>query len=303
MASPQHTACVARTPRPVRAASVVCRASARSDPDRCAQRPLAARVAACLAAGLLSVSPLGVAPASAASPIYDAAGVLKAERTQRLEEKIQGIEEQSGYKVRVFAKDGGVTGQEDVDRARRDWNPDSKTIIITVDPTAPNVLDFRQGDEVRDKIAFPFFTELQGRFGNIFYIRDNGVAAAVDDTVEALRLCTISSERCIHVPGVDENQYGFTLAFAVIAGIIAGASARIEPQGFVKRKGAFALVFAPLWGPFLVSYGLGPILSRTEDRTLVIANIAAFFAVAAIVALQDRIGRGLGMSPPPPSDQ
>ena len=41
------------------------------------------------------------------------------------------------------------------------------------------------------------------------------------------------------------------------------------------------LLFSPLWGLLFVNFGLGPIVSRTEDLGPILANTGAFLAAAA----------------------
>jgi hypothetical protein len=41
------------------------------------------------------------------------------------------------------------------------------------------------------------------------------------------------------------------------------------------------LLFSPLWGSLFVNFGLGPIVSRTQDLGPVAANTAAFLVAAA----------------------
>ena len=43
---------------------------------------------------------------------------------------------------------------------------------MLVDPTSPNIMQFRSGAAVSAKLARPFFVELQSRYGNLFYVRE-----------------------------------------------------------------------------------------------------------------------------------
>lgn len=65
------------------------------------------------------------------------------------------------------------------------------------------------------------------------------------------------------------------------------------PPGFVQRKWVWLLVFAPLWGPLFVNYGIGPVVSRTSDIAPVLGNCAGFVVAAALPYL-DKV-----MAPPP----
>ncbi len=55
---------------------------------------------------------------------------------------------------------------------RAAWQLDSKSSLIVVDPTSPNILQFRSGAEVNRLLSRPFFVELQSRYGNMFFVRE-----------------------------------------------------------------------------------------------------------------------------------
>lgn len=55
--------------------------------------------------------------------------------------------------------------------------------------------------------------------------------------------------------------------------------------GMVQRKWIWVLLFSPLWGTLFISFGIGPIVSRTSDRLPVLLNTAAFLAAALVVRL------------------
>ncbi len=85
------------------------------------------------------------------------------------------------------------------------------------------------------KLRRPFLQEVQSRYGNLFYVRDNGESAAVQEAVGALTKCLAAPEGCKVVPGLPSDQYFFTLAFSVTGGLIAGFVSRIKPQGATRR--------------------------------------------------------------------
>lgn len=55
---------------------------------------------------------------------------------------------------------------------RAAWQLDSKSTLVVVDPTSPNILQFRSGADVNRLLSRPFFVELQSRYGNLFYVRE-----------------------------------------------------------------------------------------------------------------------------------
>ena len=55
---------------------------------------------------------------------------------------------------------------------RAAWGTDPRTVLVFVDPTSPNILQFRSGADVQARLARPFFVELQSRYGNLFFVRE-----------------------------------------------------------------------------------------------------------------------------------
>jgi len=196
-----------------------------------------------------------------------------------LSDRLQDLETKSGWRVRVltrFTGDEHPTGAE----LREAWKPDDNTVIVVVDPSSPNILSFNNGSNVQRILRQPFFTELQSRFGNMFYIREHGEQAAAIGAVGALAEC-LHSNGCYVVPGLDQDHYVFTLVTAVVGGIVLGASTRIDPKGFAQRRWVPPLLFSPLWGSLLISYSIAPVTARTDDLLPVLGNCGAF-ALAAL---------------------
>ena len=52
------------------------------------------------------------------------------------------------------------------------WAPNDRTVIVIVDPSSPNILDFSTGQAVEQLLRRTFFVELQSRYGNKFFVRD-----------------------------------------------------------------------------------------------------------------------------------
>lgn len=55
--------------------------------------------------------------------------------------------------------------------------------------------------------------------------------------------------------------------------------------GIVQRQWIWVLIFSPLWGILFVSFGIGPIVSRTSDPAPILQNTAAFLAAALLFRL------------------
>ncbi|KAG1656458.1 hypothetical protein FOA52_005888 [Chlamydomonas sp. UWO 241] len=212
--------------------------------------------------------------------VYDGAGIVPKMMQTEMEGQLSKLETETGWRVRVLTyKDPSAAPSQQ--QLREVWGPDKRTVVVIVDPSSPNILDFSYiGDDAAMKLRRPFWNELQGRFGNMFYVREEGEQAAVVNSVDALVGCLAKPEGCRVVPGIPADQYNFTLLTSICGGIIFGSAARLEPQGFVKRRWVWTLLFSPLWATLFVSYGLGPIVSRTSDTTPVLQNTAAFVSAA-----------------------
>ena len=55
---------------------------------------------------------------------------------------------------------------------RAAWQLDAQTALVVCDPTSPNILQFRAGRAVSQLLSRPFFVELQSRYGNLYYVRE-----------------------------------------------------------------------------------------------------------------------------------
>ena len=67
-----------------------------------------------------------------------------------------------------YGPQAGPTGNE----VKAAWAPNDKTVIIIVDPSSPNILAFNTGQAVEQLLRRTFFIELQSRYGNKFFVRD-----------------------------------------------------------------------------------------------------------------------------------
>eukprot|EP01025_Chloroclados_australasicus_P061944 TRINITY_DN8133_c1_g1_i4.p1 TRINITY_DN8133_c1_g1~~TRINITY_DN8133_c1_g1_i4.p1 ORF type:complete len:346 (-),score=-2.87 TRINITY_DN8133_c1_g1_i4:1086-2075(-) len=220
-------------------------------------------------------------------PLADVAKIIGSERRPVLNQKLVDLEEQTGWKVRIATKQSIEQFQSP--NLRSTWVDevgDKKLSIIQIDTSAPNVIKFDYiGDDFiapGGPLGRPFWIELQSRFGNIFYVREEGEAAVVENVVDSLSTCLKRPGGCRVVPGLPENQYIFTLILSVSGGIVCGFASKLQPAGFVKQRWIWVLLFSPLWGSLFISFGLGPIVSRTDDVGPLIINTTAFLATVLL---------------------
>ncbi len=73
--------------------------------------------------------------------------------------------------MRVLTRFGPKAGPTE-NEVKAAWAPNDRTVIIIVDPSSPNILDFNTGQAVEQLLRRTFFVELQSRYGNKFFVRD-----------------------------------------------------------------------------------------------------------------------------------
>lgn len=227
-------------------------------------------------------------------PFLDLAKVMPAGKLDGLQTKLRQLEGDTGYKLRVLSR-FGPSDIPSIEQIRSGWGVDDKTVVVFVDPSAPNIMTFRFGMGVQKILPRPFFTELQSRLGNQFFIRENGEQAAVYQMLDSLDVC-LRKGGCKVPPGLPSEQYYFTLGCAVAGGLILGSVLRIDPQGFVKRRWVYGLLFSPLWASLSINFGLGPVISRTDDLLPVLYNVTATVAAALLIYYYPQAAQATGLT-------
>lgn len=244
-------------------------------------------LAACVLTGTLLTSSAQALPSDTQSIqsdvlVLDYANILPDDEQLRLEQDLKELEQRTDWRLRVLTRFGpqaGPTGNE----VKAAWAPNDRTVIVIVDPSSPNILAFNTGQAVEQLLRRAFFIELQSRYGNKFFVRDEGEDAAILGTVGALTDCLQRPGGCAVVPGIPSDQYTLTFITSFVGGIVFGYSLRLEPSGPVHRRWVWSLLFAPLWGTLFINFGIGPIVSRTSDFLPILGNVAGFLAAAAVV--------------------
>ena len=64
----------------------------------------------------------------------------------------------------------------------------------------------------------------------------------------------------------------------------------VVSTGFADRRWVSPMLLSPLWGSLLVSYGIGPVVTRTSDIEPLAGNILAFLAVGFGIYLLPLLG-------------
>lgn len=222
--------------------------------------------------------------------VIDLARILNTAQEEYLNTELPEFEASTGWKLRVLTQFDQTPG-----RAVKDfWGLNDRSIMMVADPRGGNLLNFSVGDELYPLLPRTFWIELQTRFGNQFYVRDNGEDGAVLGAINALETC-LNKGGCAVVPGLPREQWILTLITSILGGVICGFAAqpRKEGQGIAWQ---WALLFSPLWGILFIAFGLGPVVTRTPELLPVIRNVAGFLIGAIVAFLTPVFGN------PPPAD-
>lgn len=210
--------------------------------------------------------------------LVDRSSVLSTRQSSQITQKIKKLQDETPWRLRIWIADGIFQGRDStiVDEAQAYFfdtaEEKKKSILLLFDPSAPNAIQVVQGADAPTQLRGDFLPELRGRYGNMFYIRDNGPDEALVSASDVLVSCLESDGGCAQVPGLDLDQYYVTLVFSISAGLIAGFSAAFTGT---------ALPTSPLWGPMLVAYGLVPLVQRDAGALPIAAN----FLISAVLGV------------------
>ncbi|XP_023745994.1 thylakoid lumenal 15.0 kDa protein 2, chloroplastic [Lactuca sativa] len=131
--------------------------------------------------------------------VIDVAGFLSDGQEKRLAKEIDSIEKDTGFKLRVLAQNYPDTPG----LAIKDfWKVDDRTIVFVADPTFGNILNFNVGESVDLDIPRSFWSRLAGKYGNMFYWKENGEDASVEAAVMAISNCLrepVGANNCAEV--------------------------------------------------------------------------------------------------------
>jgi energy-converting hydrogenase Eha subunit A len=219
------------------------------------------------------------------TPIIDLANILTSAQEEKLISDIEQLEEETGWKVRVLTQYDRSPGN-----AVRDfWDLNDKSIVTIADPRGGNLLNFNVGLDVYEFLPRTFWVELQTRYGNQFYVRDNGEDAAILDSLQSIKGC-LHQGGCEVVPGLPREQWILTLITSAIGGLVFGFAAHPRKKGQIVAW-QWALIFSPLWSILFIAFGIGPVVSRTADWLPLVRNILAFLIGALAAYLSPGFGK------------
>ncbi len=211
------------------------------------------------------------------TPIIDLAKVLTDIQEERLADEIEQFEASTGWKLRILTQFDQTPG-----RAVKDyWNLNNKSVLLVADQRGGNILNFNVGREVYPLLNRTFWVELQTRYGNQFFVRDNGEDQAIIQSITTVEGC-LQKGGCSVVPGLPREQWILTLITSALGGVICGIAAIPRKEGQLVAW-QWALIFSPLWGILFLAFGIGPVVTRTSDWVPLVRNILAFL-IGALAA-------------------
>jgi len=224
-----------------------------------------------------------------ATPVIDLAKVFSEPQRTQLERNLERIEAETGWKLRVLTQYERTPGL-----AIRDfWGLDESSLLLVADPRGGNLLNFNVGDAFFALMPRTYWVELQTRFGNQYYVKDNGEDGAVLDALNAVETC-LERGGCQVVPGLPLEQWLLTLSTSVLGGLVAGFAAYPRKDEDTVAW-SWLLLLSPLWVMLFGVFGIAPVITRTSDLLPILRNSLGFLgsAVGAYLIAQATVGRRL----------
>lgn len=209
--------------------------------------------------------------------VIDLADSLTASQEEMLDQRLKGFEDETGWKLRVLTQFDRTPGRA----VKAFWGLDEHSVLLVADPRGGNLLNFSVGDALYEFLPRTFWVELQTRFGNQFFVRENGEDGSILGALDSIQVC-LKQGGCGVVPGLPREQWILTLITSIIGGVIFGFAAQPRHSGQVFAW-QWALIFSPLWGILFIAFGIGPVVTRTADWLPLVRNIAGF-ALGALVS-------------------
>ena len=223
------------------------------------------------------------------TPVIDLAKIFSDQQRASLEDSLNTVENETGWKLRVLTQYEQTPGLA----VREFWGLDESSLLVVADPRGGNILNFNVGDAFFAMMPRTYWVELQTRFGNQYYVKDNGEDGAVLDALNAVEIC-LERGGCQVVPGLPLEQWLWTLTTSILGGVIAGFA------GFPRKEGetiawSWLLLLSPLWVMLFGVFGIAPVVTRTPELLPLIRNGLGFMAgaVAAYLIAQMTVGQRL----------
>lgn len=131
---------------------------------------------------------------------------LTSGQAKRMDQLLGALERDTGWRVRVLCQNYPNTpglAIRDYWSLGKEDQKDDKYVVLVVDQFGGrgNVLNFNVGEGTKLALPNVFWTRLQGKYGNTFYVRENGIDLAVTNAIDAIVTCLRSEDQfCVQVP-------------------------------------------------------------------------------------------------------
>jgi hypothetical protein len=211
--------------------------------------------------------------------VIDLADSLASVQQETLDQELSDFESETGWKLRVLTQYDRTPGRA----VKEFWGLDDKSILLIADPRGGNLLNFSVGDDLYNLLPRTFWIELQTRYGNQFFVQDNGEAQSIIGALESIKVC-LRQGGCNVVPGLPREQWILTLVTSILGGVILGFAAQPRKSG-QPVAWQWALIFSPLWGMLFIAFGIGPVVTRTSEWLPLFRNVAGFMMGALVAYL------------------
>lgn len=213
------------------------------------------------------------------TPIIDLANFLPKLQEESLVEEIKDFESETGWKLRILTQYDQTPGRA----VKKYWGLNDQSVLLVADARGGNLLAFNVGDDVYDLLPRTFWVELQTRFGNMYYVRENGENNAIAHSLDTVKSC-LAKGGCNVVPGLPQEQWILTLITSIVGGVVFGLAARPRKEDQIVAW-QWALIFSPLWGILFIAFGIGPVVTRTTEWLPLLRNVLGFMLGALVVYL------------------
>lgn len=211
------------------------------------------------------------------TPVIDLAKTLTDVQEENLVQELNDFQTETGWKLRVLTQFDRTPGRAVINF----WGLDDKSILLVADARGGNILSFSVGDAVYELLPRTFWIELQTRFGNLYFVRENGEDQSIFQTMKTVETC-LRQGGCGVVPGLPREQWILTLISSALGGVICGFAAQPRKEGQIFAW-QWALIFSPLWGILFLAFGIGPVVTRTSEWLPLTRNVVAFL-IGVLVA-------------------
>ena len=160
------------------------------------------------------------------TPVVDLAKSLPDLQEEKLVQEIGQFEADTGWKLRVLTQYDRTQGRAVI----KYWGLDDKSILLVADSRGGNILSFSVGDAVYELLPRTFWIELQTRFGNLYFVREQGEDQAILQALDSVKGCLLKGG-CNVVPGLPREQWILTLITSAIGGVICGFAGQVPRAG------------------------------------------------------------------------